>query len=107
MKNIVYSLSILFWTTNVIAQVATNYQKPPKEILELVDVQRAPSVMMDSKKQTIVYTYIPMYMTIEQLSQPEMKLAGQRINPKLNTTSGIKFIEKIEVQLNRTGTPKM
>lgn len=107
MKNIVYSLSILFWTANVFAQVATNYQKPPKEILELVDVQRAPSVMMDSKKQTIVYTYTPMYMTIEQLSQPEMKLAGQRINPKLNISSGIKFIEKIEVQLNRTGTPKM
>lgn len=106
MKKLFFTFFVLVTSLCSFAQVALNYQKPPKEILELVDVERAPSVLMDSKKQTFVFVYTPMYLTIDQLSQPEMKLAGQRINPKLNVSSGTKYIEKISIQLNRSGEPK-
>jgi dipeptidyl aminopeptidase/acylaminoacyl peptidase len=105
MTKFIFLAGILFTCRLIYSQAALNYQKPPKEILDLVDVQRAPNVLMDSKKQTFVYVYTPMYMSIEQLSQPELKLAGQRINQTLNVGSGIKYIEKIAIQLNRIGEP--
>ena len=63
------------------AQESLNYQKPPKEILELVDVQPAPYVWIDDAKENIVLLYRDSYKTIEELSQKEMRLAGLRIDP--------------------------
>lgn len=85
------------------AQEAISYQQPPKEILELVDVERAPSVLMDSKKQVLVYAYSPMYKSIEEVSEKEMKLAGQRINPITNWVSGARYFTKLDIQLGRGG----
>lgn len=95
------TLSLL--STVVIAQQSLEYQKPSQEILELVDVERAPFVTMDSKKQTLVYFYTSMYKSIEAVSETELKIAGQRINPKINARSKISYITKIQVQKNRTG----
>ena len=39
------------------AQESLNYQEPPQEITELVKVDRAPSVVMDSKKEVLVFLY--------------------------------------------------
>lgn len=85
------------------AQQALTYQKPPKEILELVDVERAPSVIMDSKRQVLVFLYSNMYKSIEEISAREMKLGGLRINPDINTQSGARYYTRIAVQLSRTG----
>jgi dipeptidyl aminopeptidase/acylaminoacyl peptidase len=92
--------------TGLVAQEAIGYQVPPKEILELVDVERAPSVLMDSKKQVLVYAYSPMYKTIEEVSETELKLAGQRINPMTNWVSGARYFTRIEIQLNRNAAPQ-
>ena len=92
--------------TGLFAQEAIGYQVPPKEILELVDVERAPSVLMDSKKQVLVYAYSPMYKTIEEVSETELKLAGQRINPVTNWVSGARYFTRIEIQLDRTSSPQ-
>lgn len=92
--------------TGLFAQEAIGYQLPPKEILELVDVERAPSVLMDSKKQVLVYAYSPMYKTIEEVSETEQKLAGQRINPVTNWVSGARYFTRIEIQLNRNTAPQ-
>lgn len=85
------------------AQQGLTYQKPSSEILELVDVERAPIVSMDSKKQTLVYLYTSMYQSIEEVSETELKIAGQRINPKINARSKQRYYTRIEVQKNRTG----
>lgn len=106
MKNWIFTFAALVCATFAFSQEALTYQKPPKEILELVDVERAPSVFMDSKKQNLVYAYSPMYKTIDEVSEPEMKLAGQRINPVTNMTSGARYFTRVTVQLNRSGEPK-
>ena len=72
------------------------YQKPPKEILELADFERAPTLMMDSKRQTMILLYRNTYSTIQELSEEEMKLAGLRINPKTNISSGISYSGNIK-----------
>lgn len=80
------------------AQENLTYQKPPKEILDLVDFERAPSVMMDSKKEYLIFSYRDTYKTLSDLSQEEMKLAGLRINPVTNISSSVTYITNLKVR---------
>lgn len=97
------TISLALLSVFSMAQQGLTYQKPSQEILELVDVERAPSVTMDSKKQTLIYLYTSMYQSIEEVSEAELKIAGQRINPKINARSKQRYYTRIEVQKNRTG----
>lgn len=78
------------------AQVDISYQKPPQEILDLVDYQRAPSISMDSKKEQIVFMYRNTYKTLAEISEEEMRLAGLRINPKTNISSTTTYVNNIQ-----------
>ena len=80
------------------AQESITYQKPPKEILELVDVKRAPSVLMDDKNENMILIYRDSYSTIEELSQKELRLAGLRINPVTNIGSRITYYNDIKIK---------
>lgn len=103
MKQSFFLITIALISHITIAQQSLDYQKPSQEILELVDVERAPIVSMDSKKQTLVYLYASMYQSIEEVSEVELKIAGQRINPKINARSKQRYYTRIEVQKNRAG----
>src|SRR5690606_34328839 len=97
MKSLLASfLFVLAACFTAAAQESLTYQKPPKEILELVDVERAPSVSMDSKNQHMVLMYRSAYKTLADLSDEEMKLAGLRINPRTNISSTITYINNIK-----------
>ncbi len=78
------------------AQEDITYQKPPQEILDLVDFQRAPSISMDSKKEQIVFMYRNTYKTLVEISEEEMRLAGLRIHPKTNISSTITYVNNIQ-----------
>ncbi|MEC5156470.1 alpha/beta hydrolase family protein [Chryseobacterium sp. MP_3.2] len=80
------------------AQENITYQKPSAEILQLADFQRAPSVMMDSKKNWMVFSYRDTYKTLDDLNQDEMKLGGLRINPITNISSSITYINNLKVR---------
>ncbi len=80
------------------AQENITYQKPSEEILKLADYDRPPSVMMNSHKDWMVLTYRPTYKTLEDLSQPEMKLGGLRINPVTNISSTVSYINNLKVR---------
>lgn len=105
LSSCIIAFSAILISGSCFGQESLNYQIPPKEILELVDVERAPSVIMDSKKQVLVFLYSNMYKTIEEVSEQELKLAGLRINPKTNNISGARYYTKISIQLSRSGTP--
>lgn len=80
------------------AQENVNYQKPPKEILDLVDVSTAPSVRIDNKGENLIFLYRNSYKTIAELSEKEMRLAGLRINPKTNISSRKNYFNKIKLK---------
>ena len=80
------------------AQDNITYQKPSAEILKLADYQRPPSVLMNSKKDWVVFTYRPTYKTLEDLSQNEMKLGGLRINPVTNISSSITYSNDLKIR---------
>ena len=88
MKKMLLSiLFILFFIHFSIAQIDIAYQKPPAEILELADAPVTPSVMMNDNGTVFVLLYRSRYIGIDELSEPELKLAGLRINPLTNNSS--------------------
>ena len=91
-------LSFLFLGTSIFAQENLTYQKPPQEIMELVDYEKAPSVLMDSKSENILFTYRNTYKNLEDLSQDEMKLGGLRINPTTNISSTLTYVNNLKVR---------
>ncbi len=82
----------------VTAQENLNYQKPPKEILDLVEYERAPSVRMDYKKEYMVLTYRDTYSSLAALNQEEMRLAGLRINPITNISTTANYSNNLKIR---------
>ena len=98
MKKLLLSLLCLFVLGLVKAQVNLDYQKPPKEILELVDVPRAPAVVMNSQGSTMLLLYRDSYKTIATLSEEELRLGGLRINPKTNIGSRTTYYNNVKIK---------
>lgn len=91
-------LFILFLSYVATAQENLSYQKPPKEILELADYERAPSVNMDSRKEYMLLSYRSTFKTLDDLNQEEMRLGGLRINPVTNISSTVTYITNLKVR---------
>ncbi len=98
MKKISAIIALLLITGNFIAQEKLTYQEPPKEILELVDAPLAPSVWIDSNGENVVLFYRDAYKSIAELSEPELRLGGLRINPKTNIGSRTTYYNTIKVK---------
>jgi dipeptidyl aminopeptidase/acylaminoacyl peptidase len=98
MKKIFASVSVLFLSYIGIAQENVTYQKPPKEILELADFERAPSVSMDTKKEYMLLSYRNTYKSLDDLNQEEMRLGGLRINPITNISSTVTYINNLKIR---------
>ena len=97
MKQIIY-LTIFLFISNIYAQENIGYQKPPSEILDLVDVQLAPSVLLDDDKEFMILLYRDAFKSIEELSQEELRLAGLRIDPKTNIGSRVTYFNNVEIK---------
>ncbi len=63
---------------------APRYLMPPKEIVAAFDVQPLPAATLSPTKQVMALTWRRVYPTIAELSQPVLRLAGARANPKTN-----------------------
>ncbi|MBC2839177.1 prolyl oligopeptidase family serine peptidase [Robiginitalea sp. SC105] len=83
----------------VAGQDQLEYQQPPEEILELVNAPLAPYVWLTDSGDYMVLLYRSAYKTIAELSQPELRLAGLRINPMTNTGSRTTFYNNLEIQV--------
>ena len=59
----------------------TTYQTPPKDIMDLVLAKPTPSVSIDDKAEWMLLMERSDFPTIEELAQPELRIAGLRINP--------------------------
>lgn len=93
----IFALTTLFSST-LISQENIGFQKPPKEILDLVEYERAPTVRMDSRKEYMYLTYRDTYSSLEELNQEEMRLAGLRINPITNIATGTAYSNNLKVR---------
>jgi dipeptidyl aminopeptidase/acylaminoacyl peptidase len=74
-------LFAFFISLNLFAQDAVNYQLPPKDIMDLALAKPTPTVSVDSKGQWMLLIERNMYPLVDELGQPEVRVAGLRINP--------------------------
>lgn len=93
-----FSMLFLLVGLSGFAQEELTYQKPSKEILDLADYERAPSVSMDTKKEYMLLSYRNTYKTLDELNQEELRLGGLRINPITNISSTVTYINNIKVR---------
>lgn len=106
MKKISFSfLCLLLSFPALIAQENLTYQKPPKAILELVDVPLAPSTILDSDGEMMIFRYRDQYKSIAELSEEELRLGGLRINPVTNISSRARYYNNLEVKAIDAKTP--
>ncbi|HSE41946.1 MAG TPA: prolyl oligopeptidase family serine peptidase [Acidobacteriota bacterium] len=75
-------LLILFVPVILFAQEVEKYQQPPKEIVDLVDAPVTPVALLNSTNDWALLLEAPPLLRMEDLSQPELKLAGLRFNPQ-------------------------
>jgi dipeptidyl aminopeptidase/acylaminoacyl peptidase len=60
------------------------YQLPPKEVIDAFDAPPLPQAILSPSKQTLALTFRHPYPSIAELSQPILRLAGARVNPRNN-----------------------
>ena len=97
MKNILIILW-LFIGTNLFAQDAIEYQTPPKEIYDLVMAKPNPGVSFNSKGQFMLILDRSSMPLVEDLAQPELRIAGLRINPNNFGPSRSAYITNITIK---------
>lgn len=102
MKNIiVYGFIFVFLmllSPGVIAQENIQYQKPSEDLLKLVDYDRVPIVRFDSNREVMLYLYRDQFKSLSDLSMPQMRLAGLRINPVTNIASDVTYYTNAKIK---------
>ncbi len=106
MKKIALFLSlsaILFNQSVGFAQDTDSYQVPPKVIADLLLAKPTPLVRIDSKAEYLLLLGRNSYPSVEELGQPEMKIAGLRLNPLNFSPSRQSPISSITLQSIKSG----
>jgi len=75
---LLFIITISFKAT---AQEAVGYQIPPKDIADLLLAKPSPGVSVDKKGEWMLISERNSYPTVEELGQPEIRVAGLRLNP--------------------------
>lgn len=81
------------------AQENVVFRTPPEEIRKLVEAPLPPSVLVDPAGTRLVLLDQPGYKSLAEIAEPELRLAGLRINPRnhnrarVNVTTGLSVEE--------------
>ena len=88
-------------------QVNSNYKTPKQALLDLIDINLAPSVIRNSDNSIMIFLYRPAYKNIEDLSREELRLGGLRVDPKRHIGSRTTYFNKVQIiKLNESKNPK-
>jgi dipeptidyl aminopeptidase/acylaminoacyl peptidase len=74
-------LLVSFFVVNICLAQGDGYKTPPKEIADLLLAKPTPGVSVNEKGTWLLLMERNSYPTVEELAQPELRIAGQRINP--------------------------
>ena len=81
---------LLAFGSAVVAQTdptKTSYQMPPAEVAALIDAPWTPSVYISPDREWMLLATMPGLPPLEEVAQPELRLAGLRMNPRTNGPS--------------------
>lgn len=98
MKNILIGLLVsILWLNHTIAQELARYQTPPKELMALIEAPSTPSFSISPNKQVYLLAYPQEMPDLMELAQPELKIAGLRINPRNYGQSNPRTYSKFDI----------
>jgi dipeptidyl aminopeptidase/acylaminoacyl peptidase len=81
----------------------SNYQTPPKSIADLVNAPSTPTVRLSRNGEWMLLMERSDNPSIEMLSQPELKIAGMRLNPATSGPSRQIGIENLKIKKTDSG----
>lgn len=96
LQKLLFFLSFFIFT-GTFAQIDINYQTPHPDILSLADAPMPPTMSINFDGSKAVLIYRNQYISIEELAEKEMRLAGLRINPKTNSSSRARNFNNISI----------
>ena len=81
------------WPLAVLAQAAGSggYREPVPELKAIVDAPRAPQLTLSPRSDLALLVQMPDLPGIDVVAQPELKLAGLRIHPRVHAPSAFAF----------------
>ena len=85
------------------AQPATGYRTPAPELKAIVDAPRAPQLSLSPRRDLAALQQIPPLPSIALVAQPELKLAGLRLNPRSYSPSRFSFASDLWLMDIATG----
>ncbi len=86
-RNAPLFFALLLFLNQAKAQLDLEYQQPPEPIKSLILAPATPAVMVSPDGIWLAILERPEMPSIVELSQPELRIAGLRINPKNNGPS--------------------
>src|SRR5262245_20571718 len=75
---------LLFGAAGLALFSAEPYRKPPKLVLDALTAPNTPTLSLSPNRAYALQATVARYPSIAEVSQPMLRLAGQRINPKTN-----------------------
>ena len=82
------------------------YRMPPQVIADLVDAPLTPSVSIGPNQDWMLIMAHPGLPPIKELSQPELRLAGLRINPRTNGQSRSSYFTALTLKQISDGSER-
>jgi dipeptidyl aminopeptidase/acylaminoacyl peptidase len=73
----------------------SGYRTPPAPIPQILDTPPTPTLSLSPDRQTLAFLGREGMPTIEELAEPELRLAGTRINPRTNGPSRAFFANSL------------
>jgi len=83
MRRPLTSLALLVITTSTLAG-ETNYQKPPQEVLDVLNAPLTPTISVSPHRDYAILMQPVRYPSIKEVAQPMLRLAGIRIDSNTN-----------------------
>lgn len=77
------------------ASAQVGYQTPPRAVADLIDVPPTPGASMSPDGKTMLLLESPTLPGIDEISRPELRLAGMRIDPRINAPSRRSYVVKM------------
>ncbi len=102
-KFILPLMVVLLTVATINAQDAVSYMTPPKDIADLLLAKPTPGVSVDGKADWMLLSERNSYPTVEELGQPEFKVAGLRLNPNNFSPSRQNFVNNFLLKRIKEG----
>lgn len=95
---VVSALIAVFMGSSLSPAEAIPYQQPPRAIIDLVEAPPTPGYSLSPNDKRVLYTQHGGLLSIHELSQPELRLAGLTFNPRNSGPSRRRLIKSLQLQ---------